>query len=124
MIGGWSAACSSYGHEFRLGERSARDRSTDPSHRLAALAQGENVSGATPLVRDRMSSPVFRLRPEDRLDVARALMLERHIRHLPVESSGRVVGVVSLGDLLATLPGLPPRNQPVLLRELTAADRM
>jgi CBS domain-containing protein len=49
---------------------------------------------------------------EDSTDVGRR-MLELGVRHLPVVRDGRVVGMVSMRDLLALetwLPGRPPAN--------------
>jgi CBS domain-containing protein len=50
-------------------------------------------------VRDVMSSPVVTVSPETPLPVAMALMKEHRIRHLPVLANGRLVGIVSRGDL-------------------------
>lgn len=47
-----------------------------------------------------MSSPVITVTPEQSVDDCMRLMTERRIRHLPVVQSGRVVGVVSIGDLV------------------------
>ena len=51
-------------------------------------------------VRDVMSSPVVAVTPETSVDEAMAIMTDRRIRHVPVVDSGRVVGVVSIGDLV------------------------
>lgn len=32
-----------------------------------------------------------------------ALMVEKHIRHLPVVRDGRVIGMVSIGDLMRAI---------------------
>lgn len=47
-----------------------------------------------------MSSPVITVTPEQSVDDCMRLMTERRIRHLPVVQNGRVVGVVSIGDLV------------------------
>lgn len=39
-------------------------------------------------------------RPDDELPDMMGLMTDRKIRHLPVVADGRVVGIVSIGDLL------------------------
>jgi len=51
-------------------------------------------------VREVMSSPVVAVTPETSVDEAMAIMTDRRIRHVPVVDSGRVVGVVSIGDLV------------------------
>jgi len=50
-------------------------------------------------VRDIMSSPAITVSPDTTLPAANALMKEREIRHLPVLEKGRLVGIVSRGDL-------------------------
>jgi CBS domain-containing protein len=50
-------------------------------------------------VRDIMSSPAITVGPETTLPAANALMKEKQIRHLPVVEKGRLVGIVSRGDL-------------------------
>ncbi len=41
--------------------------------------------------------------PDDDLDELQTTMTERRVRHLPIVQDGRVVGLVSLGDLVKTL---------------------
>ena len=50
--------------------------------------------------RDIMTSPVITITPADSLAGAMELMTGRRIRHLPVVESGRLVGLVSIGDLV------------------------
>lgn len=50
-------------------------------------------------VRDVMSSPPITVTPDTSLPAATALMREKRIRHLPVVENGRLVGIVSRGDL-------------------------
>lgn len=52
------------------------------------------------LVREVMSSPLIVVTPETTIDECMALMTDRRIRHLPVVDDGKVVGVVSIGDLV------------------------
>ena len=51
-------------------------------------------------VREIMSSPLIVVAPETSIDECMALMTDRRIRHLPVVDGGRVVGIVSIGDLV------------------------
>jgi CBS domain-containing protein len=57
------------------------------------------ASNDTP-VGEIMSSPVVTVAPRDDLDHCMRLMTERRIRHLPVVAEGRVVGMLSIGDLV------------------------
>jgi CBS domain-containing protein len=50
--------------------------------------------------RDIMTSPVITISPSDTVAGAMELMTGRRIRHLPVVESGRLVGLVSIGDLV------------------------
>jgi CBS domain-containing protein len=47
-----------------------------------------------------MSSPVITVAPGQTVQDCMKLMTERRVRHLPVVESGRVVGMVSIGDLV------------------------
>jgi CBS domain-containing protein len=56
-------------------------------------------SAETP-VWEIMSAPVTTVAPNDTINTCMMLMTERKIRHLPVVDGGRVVGVLSIGDLV------------------------
>ena len=51
-------------------------------------------------VRDVMTAPVISVSPDQSALEALALMTRRRIRHLPVLDNGRMVGFVSIGDLV------------------------
>jgi CBS domain-containing protein len=46
------------------------------------------------------SSPLVVVTPDTSIDECMALMTDRRIRHLPVAEDGKVVGLVSIGDLV------------------------
>jgi acetoin utilization protein AcuB len=50
-------------------------------------------------VRDIMSSPAIVAPPDMKVPAAMALIRQHHIRHLPVVTDDRLVGIVSQGDL-------------------------
>jgi len=60
----------------------------------------EGRRSRTTLVRDVMSAPVICVTPETSLDECMALMSDRRIRHAPVIDGGRLVGMISIGDLV------------------------
>lgn len=51
-------------------------------------------------VRDIMTAPVMTVRPNQTNEECMALMTENRLRHLPVIDAGRMIGVVSIGDLV------------------------
>jgi CBS domain-containing protein len=56
-------------------------------------------SGETP-VWQIMSSPVLTVTPEDTVTHCMQLVTEQRVRHLPVVDRGRLIGLVSIGDLV------------------------
>ncbi|QXI38685.1 CBS domain-containing protein [Pseudomonas xantholysinigenes] len=56
-------------------------------------------SAATP-VREIMSSPVVTVEPKHNLEYCMNLMTNRHLRHLPVVHEGKLLGLLSIGDLV------------------------
>lgn len=51
-------------------------------------------------VRDIMSAPVITVTPEDSVRHCMQLMTDKRIRHLPVMMDTRVIGILSIGDLV------------------------
>lgn len=51
-------------------------------------------------VEEIMSSPVVCAGPQDTVDDCMRIMTSKRIRHLPVADGGRILGVVSIGDLV------------------------
>jgi CBS domain-containing protein len=48
-----------------------------------------------------LTASVVTCEPQTSIDECAALMTARHIRHLPVREAGRLVGLVTIGDILA-----------------------
>lgn len=51
-------------------------------------------------VRELMTARVITCAPGDRLESIAAVMISRHVRHLPVVTNDKLVGVVSIRDVL------------------------
>jgi CBS domain-containing protein len=54
-------------------------------------------------VKEIMSTTVISIHPEQTVDEAMALMLDKHIRHLPVMVDDKVIGVISINDVLRSI---------------------
>ncbi|HUO19462.1 MAG TPA: CBS domain-containing protein [Steroidobacteraceae bacterium] len=57
-------------------------------------------SSADTPVRDIMSAPVLTVSLDTTVQACMQLMTERHVRHLPVVDGARVIGMISIGDLV------------------------
>jgi CBS domain-containing protein len=56
-------------------------------------------SADTPL-REIMSAPVTTVTPGDSVNHCMKLMTDKRMRHLPVVENGKVIGMLSIGDLV------------------------
>jgi len=67
---------------------------------LTRVVASEKAPEAT-LVRDVMTSPVFACAPVTPIAEIRSIMSEKRIRHMPIVDGDELVGMLSMGDLLA-----------------------
>jgi CBS domain-containing protein len=51
-------------------------------------------------VKEIMTSPAIFVTPDHTVEESMRIMTEKHIRHLPVVEDGKILGVVSIGDLV------------------------
>ena len=63
----------------------------------------EDKSSRECAVRDVMTRKVLCVSPERTIDECMALMTEQRARHLPVLEHKRVIGVISIGDLVKAM---------------------
>ena len=68
----------------------------DYARKIALLGR---LSRETP-VRDIMTSPVVHVRPDQTSKECMVVMTEKRLRHLPVIDGGKLIGLVSIGDLV------------------------
>ena len=61
-------------------------------------AHGENC--LTLRIRDLMTSDVLVCNPDDSVETLEQMMTTNRIRHLPVVESGKLVGIITIGDVV------------------------
>jgi CBS domain-containing protein len=81
----------------------------DPWMRPVGIFTERDFVNATPekgaavletTVESLMTTPLITCRPSDRVETVQATMTLAKIRHLPVMDDGKLVGIVSIGDLV------------------------
>ena len=60
----------------------------------------ENRSSKETQVKDIMTARVFHIIPNQKVDECMAIMTEHHIRHLPVVDGEKLIGIISVGDVV------------------------
>jgi CBS domain-containing protein len=78
------------------------------------MLQGRTSQTTT--VGELMSHPVFTVGPAETIENCMLTMTNRRIRHLPVLEHGRLIGLVSIGDILKAMID----DQQVLIDDLEA----
>jgi CBS domain-containing protein len=64
------------------------------------VLQGRGVDA---MIDEVMTSPVSAISPDRTVEDCLAIMNDHHFRHLPVFENGKVIGVVSIGDVVKSL---------------------
>jgi CBS domain-containing protein len=67
---------------------------------LRRVVAAQQDPSATRLL-DVMTTPVLSCAPDTDVDECRAIITARRVRHLPVIADGRLLGLITSGDLLA-----------------------
>jgi len=60
----------------------------------------EGAAVLTRQVSSMMTTSVMCCAPEDSVESTMAVMTKRRFRHLPVRSNGRIIGMISIGDVV------------------------
>lgn len=63
------------------------------------VAQEGAFNMQTP-IREYMTPKVITVVPDDTIEACMQIMTDRHIRHLPVLKNGKLVGIISIGDIV------------------------
>ncbi len=66
------------------------------------------------LVKEIMTFPVIYTDPDQTVEQCMAMMTAKHVRHLPVLVDDRLIGIVSIGDLVKAIIS----DQKALIRQL------
>ncbi len=74
---------------------------TERDYARNVILKGKSSSN-TP-VRDIMSADVIFVRPEQTVDECMAIMSDKRFRHMPVLQEGKLIGIVSIGDLVKSI---------------------
>jgi len=74
---------------------------TERDYARNVILKGRSSSN-TP-IRDIMVSDVIFVQPEQTVDECMAIMSDKRFRHLPVLQEGKLVGIISIGDLVKTI---------------------
>lgn len=91
--------------ERRIGALVVVDDANEPIGILSErdIVREVAASGAICLekrVEEAMTRDVLTATPENRADEVLAVMTERRFRHMPVVEDGRMIGIISIGDVV------------------------
>lgn len=74
---------------------------TERDYARSVILKGRS-SPTTP-IRDVMSADVIFVRPDQTVDECMAIMTDKRFRHMPVLEDGKLIGIVSIGDLVKSI---------------------
>ncbi len=55
------------------------------------------------LIRDVMTAKVITVETDQKIEECMQIMSDKHIRHLPVNSDGRLIGIISINDIVSAI---------------------
>lgn len=85
---------------------------TERDYARKVILKGKNSRNIT--VGDLMVKEVLYISLSDKVEHCMALMTEKHLRHLPVLEEGKLVGLISIGDVVKSII----RHQEFTIQEL------
>lgn len=71
----------------------------DYARKIALLGK----SSPDTLVKEIMTEKIISIGPDDNIEKCMELMSEKHIRHLPVIKDDKVIGIISIGDVVIAI---------------------
>jgi CBS domain-containing protein len=74
---------------------------TERDYARKVILRGKTSQEA--LVSEIMTTHVLCARPEQSVEECMAIMTEKRVRHLPVIENGKLIGMVSIGDLVKAI---------------------
>ncbi len=74
---------------------------TERDYARSVILRGKS-SPTTP-VKDIMTTRVVYARPDQTVEECMAVMTDKHIRHLPVLDGEKLIGMISIGDLVKSI---------------------
>lgn len=74
---------------------------TERDYARKVVLQGRSSKGTR--IKDIMTSRVAYTRPDQSVEECMAVMTDKRIRHLPVMDGDKVLGMISIGDLVKTI---------------------
>ena len=82
---------------------------TERDYARKVILQGRSSKETT--VKDIMTENIIYVSPNDTVSACMEVMLNRYIRHLPVVENGRLIGIISMGDVVKSV--LSHQNQTI-----------
>jgi len=76
------------------------------------VLQGRSSSDA--LVQDIMTAQVITVQAAQNIDECMQIMTDRHVRHLPIVEGQRVIGLISIGDVVREMMA----HQKIIIEQL------
>jgi CBS domain-containing protein len=74
---------------------------TERDYARKVVLQGRSSKGTK--IKDIMTSRVAYARPEQSVEECMAMMTEKRVRHLPVMDGEKLLGIISIGDLVKAI---------------------